>query len=62
MPQRKFQATDLMVPLLVAAILGGVEMRVAVSRLSAGHDETTRRLDRIERLIDAHRLAQKDDD
>lgn len=57
---RKFPLENLMVPLLCAAIAGGIEMRVAVARVSTSHEETMRRLDRIERLVDARSLAQKD--
>jgi len=52
-------SNKLVVPLLCAAIAGGIEMRVRIGTLQAGHEETVRRLERIERLIDTHSAIAK---
>lgn len=59
-PPRRLPLENIIVPLLIAAIVGGVEMRVRVGQLQSSHEDAMRRLDRIERLVDTHTFASKD--
>lgn len=58
----KSLADRMTVPLLLALIFGGVNLRMAVSSLAEGQTDTCRRLDRMERWIDAQsRTASRED-
>ena len=45
------------VPLLVAGVLGGIEMRVAVARLEATTVAVEKRVERLEHLVESSRYA-----
>lgn len=62
MDPKKSLADRMVMPLILLAIASWGELRAAVWRTEAHSADTDKRVERIERLIDAHAtMAQKDD-